>query len=50
MYDYFRNCSSNAYQSVVKLVGRKVYMTVVAIPMNLSFIQGHKYVSNLTTF
>ena len=33
----------------VKIVRLKVYMTI-ASPMTLTFIQGHKCVSNLTTF
>ena len=40
MFDYFRNFSSNAHQ---------VYMTI-ASPITLTFIQGYKCVSNLTTF
>ena len=33
----------------VKIVGLKVYMTNDS-PMTLTFIEGRKYVSNLTTF
>ena len=33
----------------VKIVRLKVYMTI-ALPIILTFIQGHKCVSNLTTF
>ena len=33
----------------VKMVRLKVYMTI-ASPMTMTFIQGHKNVSNLTTF
>ena len=33
----------------VKIARVKVYMTI-ASPTTLTFIQGHRYVSNLTTF
>ena len=34
---------------VVKIIRLKVYMTI-ASPITLTFIQGHKWVSNVTTF
>ena len=37
-----------AIQFAVEIVQLKVYMAI-AIPMNLTFIQGHKCISNLTT-
>ena len=51
------NCSimsEKVFQAIcfkfsVKIVRQKVYMTI-ANPMTLTFIQGHKCVSNLTTF
>ena len=49
MFDYFRNYSSNAIKFAVKIVRLKFYMTI-ASPMTLTFIQGHKCVSNVTTF
>ena len=42
-FDYFRNYVA------VKIVRLKVCMTI-ASPMTWTFIQGHKYASNLTTF
>ena len=47
--DYFRNCSSNAHHVAVKMVRLNVYATI-ASPTTLTIIQGHKCVSNLTTF
>ena len=51
MFHYFRNCLSNIMPIgfAMKIVRLKVYMTI-ANPMTLTFIQGHKCVSNLTTF
>ena len=37
-----------AIQFAVKIVRLTVYM-IIARPITLTFIQGHKYVSNLTT-
>ena len=33
----------------VKIVQLEVYVTIASL-MTLTFIQGHKYISNLTTF
>ena len=48
MFVYFRNYSSNI-MFAVKIVRLKVYMTI-AIPTTLTFVQGHKCVSNLLFF
>ena len=49
MVDYFRNYKAMSIKFAVKIVRLKVYMTVASL-MTLTFIQGHKRVSNLTTF
>ena len=44
----YLNYSSNAHQVAVKIVTKGLYMTIES-PMTLTFIQGRKCVSNLTT-
>ena len=49
MCDISETIQAMPIKFAVKLVGLKVYMTI-ANSMTLTFVQGHKRVSNWTTF
>ena len=48
MFDSFRNYSSNAHQVCCK--DSPTEGPTIASPMTMTFIQGHKCISNSTTF